>query len=193
MDKVIEEALKNLDNMKSALCKLDEDASDEAAYQRLVSKSLKHSSLVSKLAEGVKEKQAYTVIRGDSDRPTFSVQDETATITFPAILKKSRRLTCPEDLKFIYEKYEKPIKEFFYQNEFNYGKKRVFWFEYHGWKGDCDNLETKAIIDLTSGYLVPDDTGKYVSIYQTAVEDDQTKTVLRIMTENDFKKELSHG
>ena len=165
------------------------EGADEATYQRLVSDTLAFTAGVARLGEAVEEEKPFTVIRGGG-KPVFETRGRSVVITFPSILKKSRRLTKPADLEYLYEKYERPAADYFWDRETAYGEKRVFWFEFHGWKGDCDNLETKVIVDLLAGYFVPDDTGEYLSVYQSAVPDSEVKTVLRILTREDFVKEL---
>ena len=185
--KEIERALMALTDALSGF----EEIKDETAYQRLISKTITFSAEVAKAGKSIFSEQSFTVIAGEGE-PTFRQKGNAFEIAFPSVLKKSRRLTTGEDLAHLYEKYEKPIEEYFWDRDIVYGEPRVFWFSFHGCKGDCDNLETKVIIDLISGYFVPDDSGEYVSIYVTSLPDKEVKTVLKILTRDEFIKELNH-
>lgn len=167
-----------------------EEIKNETAYQRLISKTITFTAEVAKAGESVFYEKPFTVIAGEGE-PTFMQRGDSFEITFPSVLKKSRRLTSGEDLGHLYEKYEKPIEEYFWDRDIAYGEPRVFWFSFHGFTGDCDNLETKVIIDLISGYFVPDDSGEFLSIYVTSLPDKEVKTVLKILTRDEFVKELN--
>lgn len=183
--------MRNHGNLKKVVAALNRDEKDLDMFDELTtiakSVSRKADQIYEILLEyGITQKEEDTEVITEIADVHFRSFDDTLIIELPELLPHRPSYdTVRKKMNYYYDYAKWKAKyEAAFRKEYEYGKFKIYddkvcmIFLHHYDKTrnsfpDPDNLETKAIIDITALYIIRDDSYKFMSHYVDVVEDER--------------------